>query len=284
MFLHAGGGADDPLNMARGGDGNLAPVRLRVLDRGAHGSLPPRVLLHGLGGDAESWALQVPVFAAECRVVVPELRGFGRSPRGQVHTAEAMAADVWAAMERLGIDRFDLVGHSMGGAVAQQMAVDRPDRIRRLVLADTLPSFVTDTLRKRFGYGFRLVTMSVFGPGFLSRTLAHKLYPRADQAGLRRRIIGDGDPTDRRVYLETLRALKGWTVAHRLRALQMPVLLLVAEEDYFPLADAKRFVAALPNARLRVFAGTHHFLPLEIPRQFNDVVSAFLNEPVPGKR
>lgn len=257
-----------------------ATVALHFVDTGelATKTLPPLVLLHGVGASGEDWECQIPVFAPLCRVIVPDLRGYGHSPKGDVYSMEAFAADVWVVLDRLGIERFNLVGHSMGGAVALRMAVDRPERIHRLVLADTLPSFVADTLSKEVFYWYRLVMVWLFGPARLAGAVYKKLFPRPEHAALRARLEARSTQQDRKVYLRTIQALKGWTIVDYLHTLKMPTLLLAAADDYFPRADTEAFAAALPNAQLQVFDDAHHHLPLEVPERFNTAVLAFLKQ------
>lgn len=247
--------------------------RLQVTEAG-HGA--PLVLLHGLGASHEDWEYQLEAFSARYRCVAPDLRGFGASPRVGPYTVPRFAADVWALLDERGIDRFSLIGHSMGGAVAQQMAVEQPGRIERLVLADTLPSFRANSMGKRMLFATRYATMGLLGPRRLAGAIAQKLFPGPDQAALRERVRLRGVANDRGVYLETIRNLVTWSVVDRLDRLAMPVLVLAAERDYFPRADAEAFAAALPDARLIVFPGTHHALPLEAPQLFNPAVLQFL--------
>ena len=260
------------------GPADGATVPLYFLDTGepADASLPPLVLLHGIGASGEDWESQIPEFAPLCRTIVPDLRGFGRSAKGDVYSVEAFAADVWAVLDRLEVKTFNLIGHSMGGAVALRMAIDRPACIRRLVLADTLPSFAINTVGKYLLYLYRLVMMRLFGPARLSGAVARKLFPKPEHADLRARMAARNTQHDREVYLRTIHALKNWSVADRLDVLTMPTLVLVAEHDYFPQTDAEAFVAALQYGTLRIFPDTHHHLPLEVPQQFNAAVLAFL--------
>ncbi|MBL6751029.1 MAG: alpha/beta hydrolase [Nevskia sp.] len=255
-------------------------TRLFYADDGAG---TPLLLVHGIGTDHEDWEDQVPVFARRYRVIAPDLRGYGRSDRGGEFSPQAFAADLWALLDGLGIGRFLLVGHSMGGAVALQMAVDQPERVLALVAADTLPSFVIDTPAKRLLFAFRYVMMSLFGPRRLARAVANKLFPEPGQAALRERSCRRGAAIDRHVYLKNLRQLVGWSVQRRLERLRMPVLVIAAEHDYFPVGDAEAFTAALPDGRLSVFAGRHHALPLEAPRRFNATVLRFFAAAASGR-
>ena len=242
------------------------------------GSGVPVVMLHGLGASHEDWESQRTPFSRRYRVIAPDLRGFGASGRSGEYSVAQFADDIWGLLETLKVRRFHLIGHSMGGAVALQMALDRPERIRRLVLADTLPSFETNTLGKRMLFAYRYAMMGVFGPQRLAKAVARKLFPgtEREQVRLRERAVRRGDINDRTVYLDTIRNLLGWTVTSRLATLTMPVLVIAAEHDYFPVSDAEAFAAALPNAQLEVFAGAHHAVPLEIPGAFNRRVLEFL--------
>jgi pimeloyl-ACP methyl ester carboxylesterase len=236
------------------------------------------VMLHGLGASHEDWEAQRTSFSRRFRVIVPDLRGFGASSRIGEYSVAQFASDVWSLLDRLEVKRFHLIGHSMGGAVALQMAADRPERIRRLVLADTLPSFETNTFGKRMLFAYRYAMMGVFGPQRLAKAVARKLFPGEDREQIRMRelAVRRGNVNDRAVYLETIRNLLGWKVTDRLQTLTMPSLVIAAEHDYFPVADAEAFAAALPNSELKIFAGAHHAVPVEIPQAFNTAVLAFL--------
>ncbi|MDR3415581.1 MAG: alpha/beta hydrolase [Nevskia sp.] len=251
---------------------DLPGVRLYYEEAGAGA---PLVLLHGIGADHLDWEYQVPTLAQHYRVVTPDLRGFGSSQKAGRYSIATFAADTWALLDALGIERFCLVGHSMGGAVALQMAVDRPQRVERLVAADTLPSFRIDTFGKRLMFAYRYFMMALFGPQRLARAISAKLFPGPHQQALRDR--GGGKVNDRMAYLRTLRGLVGWSVADRLDRLTLPVLVAAAEHDYFPVSEAEAFARALPDARLRIFEQMHHAVPLEAPEQFNAALLEFLS-------
>jgi 3-oxoadipate enol-lactonase len=100
---------------------------------------PPLVLLHGLGDDASVWEMVGEDLAQYFRVLAIDLRGRGLSDRPGAYSFELMRDDVLGVLDRLGLDRINLLGHSMGGTVAYLIAEKEPDRIVRLVLEDTPP-------------------------------------------------------------------------------------------------------------------------------------------------
>jgi pimeloyl-ACP methyl ester carboxylesterase len=253
-------------------------ARLWFQQAGAAGGAP-LVLLHGLGASSADWEYQVPELARHFQVIVPDLRGHGASDRAGEYSVPRFAADTWQLLDHLKLRAPVLVGHSMGGAVAMQMALDRPGAVARLVLANTLPSFLTDTAGKRAMLWLRLLLMGLLGPRRMSEIMTRRLYPHPGQARLRAKVARRNARNDRTAYIASIRALTRWSVRDRLGELAMPVLVLASEHDYFEGDEVERFVAALPRGRLIRFSGARHGLPLERPGAFNRAVLDFLREP-----
>ncbi|HYZ16794.1 MAG TPA: alpha/beta hydrolase [Candidatus Acidoferrum sp.] len=137
-------------------DTGEATIRVR---RG--GSGPPLVLLHGHPQTHVMWHLVAPRLAREFTVVAMDLRGYGESskppttPDHEPYSKRAMARDVVRVMEHLGFSRFDLAGHDRGGRVAYRLALDHPERVRKLATLDIIPTF--EHFRRadmRFGLGY----------------------------------------------------------------------------------------------------------------------------------
>ncbi|MES0874204.1 alpha/beta fold hydrolase [Sinimarinibacterium thermocellulolyticum] len=264
-------------------------ARVRVGDVDLHyaeaGCGSPLLLLHGLGGSHFDWEHQIPFFARRYRVLAPDLRGFGASPRGRRGLGvPEHASDVAAFLDALGVARCRLIGHSMGGAVAQQFTLDHPDRVERLVIANSAPSFRPRSLRHHIEFFYRFAVMGLLGPERLARIGAQRSFPAPEQAAQRARAIARGARNSRRNYLAALRALAAWSVIERLGELRLPVLVAASEHDYFGHDQTVMFAHALPRARLHVFKGAHHGLPSEQPQAFNAVVERFLDGPPPAWR
>ncbi len=249
------------------------------------GSGPPLVLLHGLGGAASDWEHQIPFFAQRYRVIAPDLRGFGETPRGRgLPSIARFANDVDALLRQLQIDRFLLVGHSMGGAIAQQLALQRPQAVQRLVIANSVPSFQPQSLRHHLEMAYRWLVMGLLGPARLARIGAWRMFPGEDQADERNKSIARGERNSRAAYLGALAALSRWSVIEQLEQLDMPTLVIGSEHDYFTHEETVTFAHALPRGRLHIVAGAHHGLPAEHPQQFNALVQRFFEQRAPGRR
>jgi len=115
-----------------------------TIDACIGGDGPPVLLLHGYPQTRAAWHLVAPRLARRFTVVVPDLRGIGRSrgpaPQPEAYTKRAMAADVLALMHALGFERFDVAGHDRGARVAYRLALDAPQAVRRLAPIDIVPT------------------------------------------------------------------------------------------------------------------------------------------------
>jgi len=244
-----------------------------------HGEGEPLVMLHGLGSSSQDWEHQVPAFAAHYRVTTPDLRGFGRSakPRGPYSIAQ-YAADVRSLLNELDIRRCHLLGLSMGGAIAFQIALDDPGRLASLIIVNSSPSFELSNWRRRLMAWTRQLLPHVFGMRGLSHYVVSHLFPKPEQHELRARLIARGSSNDRDAYIAALHALKGWTVEKRLAEIGTPTLVISAEFDYTPVSEKERYVARMRNARLRVIPDSRHASHWDQPQRFNREVLDFLAE------
>ena len=248
-----------------------------------HGRGEVLLLLHGLGSSSHDWEFQVPEFSEHFRVVAPCLRGFGDSdkPAGPYSIAQ-YASDVVALLDHLGIERCHVLGFSMGGAIAFQLAVDRPDRVNSLIVVNSQPSFELDHWRKHLMVITRVGMASVLGMERMTRYVAKRLFPLPEQKHLRDRMIERQVKNQKASYLAALQALAGWSVKDRLHELSAPTLVIAGEHDYSPLEEKRRYVKLIPDARLEVIKGTRHGTLFERPGEVNRSVLDFLLAPAGG--
>jgi 3-oxoadipate enol-lactonase len=245
------------------------------------GSGPPLLLIHGLGSSGDDWAFQREEFSRGHTLVLPDLRGSGRSakPAGPYSIAQ-FAADLWGLLDALAIESADLLGFSLGGAVAIEMALMRPACVRRLVLCNALSNYRTDTWRKWFEAHAQVALVRAIGLRRTARLVARRLFPHDDQAPKRQRVVDVLGANERRAYLATIRALIGWSALDRLHTLQAATLLIAAEHDYTPLADKRAEMRHFPQAQLVVIAGSRHGTPFDATERFNASVLDFLGRSV----
>jgi pimeloyl-ACP methyl ester carboxylesterase len=261
------------------------------------GSGPPVLLVHGLGGFAESWRHNLPALGQRATVVALDLPGFGRSSKPAGRLPLAFFADAIEHLRQaLGFERLALVGHSLGGAVAAAYALAHPGRVERLALLaavlpgfDFRPSWVYRLLAAR-GLGELLAGM--IGPRVLRFALG-RCFCRPDpeeveflvQTGSAARASAEG----RAAFLGTLRGVRedfldqAERYRHGLCGLPVPVLVIHGRQDRIvPLSHAATLAACLPRAEARWLEGCGHFPQIERREVVNPWLAEFLaSRPVP---
>lgn len=237
----------------------------------------PLLLLHGLGSTAADWDEVAPRLAEKHRLIAPDVRGHGRSdkPPG-AYNVPLFAADLAAFCDRRGLSGIHVAGISMGGMLAFELAVRRPDLVRSLVIVNSGPDMVPRSLRFRMLMATRLLLLRVLGPAGLARILAGKLFPRPEQAEQRRRIEERLGRNDRDAYLRATRGLIGWTVLDELPAIACPVLVLASDGDYTPVADKQAYLGRLKHAQLEVIRDSGHAATADQPEQVAEAMLRFL--------
>ena len=247
------------------------------------GDGPPVLLLHGFPTSADLWRREAWLIAQRMRVIVPDLMGYGQSDKAaEADLSEpAQAAYARELLERLGIDELAVVGHDIGGAVAQMLALDGELRVRAMVLLDSacfdawpvegvrmtqavLPEqetgpFVEDILRAAFVLG--IAHQNRIEPGVIDAYIE----PWKD------------DPA---AFFRAVRSLTGKGLVGRdteLAGLEIPALIIWGEDDPFlPAELAERLGEAIPLSTIALLPGCSHFIPEDAPETVGPLVYEFL--------
>ena len=265
------------------------PVGLAIAEAGAGGR--PLFLVHGFTGGKEDLAEWVePLAQRGWHAVAPDLRGHGTSdhPEGrESYGFHVFAADLLALADALGWDRFAVVGYSMGGAVAQFLALGYPQRVSAMVLVASFHGPVPGVDAELVALGSEIVRQAGM-PGLAQALAARRAqnpdavarYERAERVrpGHGSRREGGVLATSPDLWLEM--APRFVTQPDRLdllRGLDVPAAVIVGELDGTMLDDCRRMADAIPGARLTVVRGAGHSLPAEKPAEFWAALSSFLD-------
>lgn len=239
-----------------------------------HGDGAPLLMLHGWGTSAELFAPLVEPLQPGRRLILPDLPGFGATaPPPQPWAAADYAHWVSALLDRLGVERCDVIGHSNGGRIALVLAAAHPERVRKLVLTGSAG------LRPRHGLGYHARVRSYKLLRGMSRASP---LPAALRDAARRRADRRGSDDYRAaggVMRGTLVRLVNDDVRPLLAQLRVPVLLIWGDRDTeTPLRDARVMEQTIPDAGLVIFEGSGHYAYLEQAARFCRVVDAFTRE------
>lgn len=243
----------------------------------------PVVLLHGLGSSTRDWENQKSALAAHYKVILFDLRGHGRSDRPREnYSIEGFADDVLALLDQLQLQQVHLVGISMGGMVAFQLAVDQPQRLLSLTIVNSSPEVKVDSLASALQIGKRWLFSRLLSMQSIGRMISKLLFPEPGQVAMRDEVVERWRLNDKHAYLASLDAIIGWGVRGRLAAIPCPVLVIAADQDYTPVTQKAAYVAELPDARLLVIEDSHHATPIDQPQRFNAALLEFLDN-LPNK-
>lgn len=237
------------------------------------------LLLHGLGAEADSWTLQFPALAENgYRPIAPDLPGFGASPYdGRGWSLRRVAGGVARLLEELHTGPVAVVGLSMGGTIAQQIALDFPQRTRALILVSTFSVLRPERLGGWLYFLRRFILVSTLGLPAQARFVAGRIFPGPQNEALRALLIASIEKADPRAYRAAMRALGLFNSTHRLPEIQIPTLVVTGKNDTtVPLVSQHRLVEGIQGAQQVVIAGAGHAVTVDQPEAFNQVLLGFL--------
>lgn len=255
-----------------------------------HGIGDPLVLISGLGYSVWQWHKMIPFLAQKYQIITLDNRGVGLSskPAGP-YTAAMLAGDIAALLDHLKIAKTAILGHSMGGFIAQAFALTYPERLTKLILCSTnfggphhipitaeamkvLSDYNSDPVT-RFKNGLMVST----APGFAEKN------PEMIQQWLEWRIKNPIDPLGYQAQMGIGLSLLAEASAfeHKLPAITKPTLILFGAHDkVVPPGNAELLAAQIPNSKTAIFQDAGHFFPIEIPEEASRVIDKFLTKEV----
>jgi pimeloyl-ACP methyl ester carboxylesterase len=248
------------------------------------------LLVHGLGGNWTAWLENLPVLAREHRVIAIDLPGFGQSPpSGDGISIPGYARTLERFCEQLGLERAAVIGNSLGGWVAAELALQAPDRVSGLVLVDAAGIFPTRVERfKALSLMESAALMAPLAPrfrrGVASRRRLRKLalrYTVARPADLAADLVYMALPTapDPGFAPAFVAARRSWSDGwcDRLTEIECPTLIVWgARDSMLPMRHAREYARRIRGSRLHVIEDAGHLPMLERPQAFNAAVRDFL--------
>ena len=241
------------------------------------GSGFPLVLVHGYLGSSEMWCLQKDYFSKFCRVITPAIPGFGESSDiKSLDTIEGMAIKIIEIIDEKKIEKFNLMGHSMGGMIVQEMTKILGNRINKLICFATgsigeIPGrFETiDETRKRLKEEGAAVSFSRVPKKWFVKGDQDKNYFLCENA-VRNVSTESAD--------NALKAMKNWSGIENLKNIKNETLIIWGNKDTaYNFKQIDTLNKNITNSRLEIFKNCSHNVHLEEPKKFNDLIKSFIN-------
>ena len=240
------------------------------------GSGTPFVLVHGFLGSTDMWTPQINFFKDDFRVIAPALPGFGKSNKvNSCDSIEGMAKAILNSLEQKQIKNFNLLGHSMGGMIVQEIAKLAGDKILKLICYGTGPRgnmpgrFETiDQSRKKLKINGLEVTAHRIAKTWFVEEEKSKFFYLCDEAGKQTTI----EATD-----NGLVAMKNWSGVKNLKNIKNETLIIWGDQDRaYNFNQVETLNDNIPNSDLKIIKDCSHNVHLEKPEEFNAVVEEFL--------
>jgi 3-oxoadipate enol-lactonase len=248
-----------------------------------HGEGEPLLCVMGLAADTVAWTLQVPAFSARHRTVIFDNRDVGRSSMAQSpYAIPEMAQDTFALADALELDSFHLLGVSLGGAIAQEMALTAPERLRTLTLAVTYAAggAWSRTLSDTWSARVHKLSREERIDELLLLTLSESFFENADAVAYMRGLMLDNPhPQSADAFARQLHAGSRHDARAGLPSLTVPTHVIGAEHDILvPVWKSRELAELIPRAELTVVPDAPHGVQVERAEEFNRAVLDFIAE------
>lgn len=243
----------------------------------------PLLLISGFGSDLSVWAKVAATLATQNQVIVFDNRGLGRSSApDNPYTIGQMAEDTAGLLNQIGVRQAHVAGHSMGGMIAQELALAHPEKVRSLMLLSTVakPDERGKAILESWGELPRLVDQTMVARLILPWLYSQRFYatPGAIQQVMDFSLANPYPPTPHGLYNQS-RAVSAFDASARLGAIRCPTLVLVGGEDILaPVSFSEQLAQAIPGAKLIVVPDTGHGLLIESPDAVSRHIVAFLSK------
>lgn len=233
-----------------------------------YGSGTPLVFIHGAGGSTLSWAFQKTFFEGSCTVFLVDLPGHGNSPGPSFDSVGGYADALNEAFADNAVPPAYIVGHSMGGAIAMDLAMRYPALVKGIVLIGTgarlkvYPEILEGVLKDTEKTA-RMIIDTAFSPVFPEK--------------LKERVFAEYMKNDPKTVFDDFTACDGFNVMGRLDSLSAPALVMCGKEDRFtPVKYSHYLTDTIPGAGLVLIEGAGHMVMIERPAEVNGAIEAFL--------
>lgn len=233
------------------------------------------VFVHGYTGALGNWTRVLERLPKKYHAYALDLRGHGQSDRPGSYQLADMVEDIYAFSRELGIEQFSYVGHSLGGKIGYQFALDHPDVLKTMILAAPAPAH--DFIPPGQRAAFLDTVIAAFGSpegmrGFFGQTAKPPSEELLDE------FIGDAMTADSAAKAESAVWWISTNLEPQLGGIEVPTLIVAGGKDDLPIDWERRYANEINGCRFEVLEDSGHFVPMEKPEEFVDLLTSFIRD------
>ncbi len=243
------------------------------------------VFVHGMAGAIGTWRQVLELLPKEYRAYALDMRGHGQSGKPGSYQLTEFVEDIYAFSRELGIGRFTYVGHSMGGTLGLRFALDHPDVLKAMFLVAHFPVhewMTTDmqapVLAMTGSDDYPSAMKFMFGSPDMTRGVLASMFATPPSGELMNEVINDAMATDPAAIGDCFTWMLSSGLEPRLGDIRVPTLILVGAKDPTSPDGSRRDANAIKGGRFELFEDAGHFIPIESPQKFVDMLINFIED------
>jgi len=248
-------------------------VKINYIEQGAGDEVI--VFIHGYSGALGDWREVLERLPKEYHAYALDLRGHGQSEKPGSYRLNEIVEDIYAFSRELGIGQFFYVGHSLGGKIGYQFALDHPEVLKAMVLAAPAPAHDFIPADQRTGF-LDMVTSAFGSPEGLRVFFGQTANPPSEE--LLNELTNDAMAADPAAKEECAIWWTSTNLETQLGDIRVPTLIVAGAKDDLPVDWERRYANAIDGCRFELFEDSGHFIPMENPQKFVDLFTSFIKE------
>jgi len=248
-------------------------VRINYIEQGEGDKVI--VFVHGYCGALGNWSKVLERLPKAYHAYALDQRGHGQSEKAGSYQLTEMAEDIYVFSRQLGIGQFIYVGHSLGGKIGYQFALDHPEVLKAMVLAAPAPAHDFIPPDQRAGF-LDMVTSAFGSPEGMRVFFGQTANPPSEE--LLNELINDAMATDPAARQECAVWWISTNLEPQLGDIKVPTLIMAGAKDDLPVDWERRYADAIDGCRFELFENIGHFIPMESPQKFIDLLTSFIKD------
>ncbi|MDZ4786066.1 MAG: alpha/beta hydrolase [bacterium] len=242
-----------------------------------HGQGAPLVFLHGLGSCLEDWEFQTKELSKFFKVIVLDFRGHGRSHKGEEeYSISLFASDIKEFTKTILGTPTHLIGVSMGGMVAMEVAATYPETVASITVINSIVELKPKGISQWIKFSYRICLMKILSMKSFAKIMSNNLFPNPEQADIQKIFYERFLKNNKKSYLKTFYCMLNWSIVDRLSKITCPALIVSGDKDYTSVSYKAWYSKKMQSAQVVEIKDSRHVTPVDQSEKLNKEILNFI--------